>query len=430
MSTTLTKIALKAKTEPKIRFTSLAHLLTPEYLMENWRKMNKGAAGGIDGETMKEFGSNLERRIEDIVARLKSGNYKVPYIRRVDIPKGKGKTRPLGITTVEDRLVQRGVAGILSAIFEQDFLEISYGYRSGRGPHDALRALRSHIIAGKVRYVYEADIRAYFTSINHEWVRKMLRERIADKTILRLIDKWLKAGLMQEGEITYPERGTPQGGPISCVLANVYLHYVVDMWFEKVFKKKIEGEAYITRFVDDFVCCFQNKGDAEKFDQELKARMNKFNLEIAEEKTRVMEFGKFAREDLAKRNTKPERFTFLGFDHVSGIDKKGKFALIRIPSRKSCRKFLDETKEWLKKHLHWRRIDQKIQLMMKLQGFYQYFGLTHCKPKLDWIQHEVKRQWRNAIKQQSQRHYVFWSHLASKSWFSLPYAKVRLHPTV
>jgi group II intron reverse transcriptase/maturase len=273
MSTTLTKIALKAKAEPKIRFTSLAHLLTPGYLKESWGKMNKGAASGIDGETIKQFGNNLESRIEDIVARLKTGNYKVPHIRRVEIPKGNGKTRPLGITTVEDRLVQRAVAGILSAIFEQDFLEVSYGYRAGRGPHDGLRALRNQIMAGKVGYVYEVDIREYFTTINHEWIRKMVRERIADKTILRLIDRWLKGGVMQGGELRYPESGTPQGGPISCVLANVYLHYVIDLWFEKVFKKSIEGAAYMTRFVDDLVCCFQNKKDAEKFAQELKTRM-------------------------------------------------------------------------------------------------------------------------------------------------------------
>ena len=251
MTTTLTKIALKAKTEPKIRFTSLAHLLTPAYLKETWGKMNKTAAGGIDGETMQEFERNLDSRIEEIIDKLKRGQYKAPYIRRVDIPKGQGKIRPIGITTVEDRLVQRAVAGILSAIYEQDFLEVSYGYRSGRSAHDALRTLRRQIITGKVRYIYEADIRSYFTSIDHEWLRKMIRHRIADKTILRLIDKWIKAGVMQAGKLTYPEQGTQQGGPISCVLSNLYLHYVLDMWFEKVFKKSIRGEGYITRFVDD-----------------------------------------------------------------------------------------------------------------------------------------------------------------------------------
>jgi group II intron reverse transcriptase/maturase len=430
MSTTLAKITLKAKTDPKLRFTSLAHLLTPEYLKENWRQMNKAAAKGIDGETIKQFGNNLEERIEDIVAKLKSGNYRAPFIRRVDIPKGKGKTRPLGITTVEDRLVQRAVAGILSAIFEQDFLEISYGYRPGRSAHDALRSLRSQIIAGKVRYVYEADIRGYFSAINHDWIRKMVRQRIADKTILKLIDKWLKAGVMFEGRLTHPDSGAPQGGPISCILSNLYLHYVLDLWFEKVFKSTIQGEAYITRFVDDFVCCFQNKEDAAKFDLELKVRMKKFDLELAEDKTRMLQFGRFARPDLTKGGLKPEIFVFLGFEHICGIDENGKFALVRIPSKKSCRRFLDRTNEWLKKHIHWRRADQRSQLTVMLNGFYQYFGLTHCKSKLDDIHYEVKRQWRRAIKRQSQRHYVFWSYLNSKSWFSLPYAKKGLHPTV
>jgi RNA-directed DNA polymerase len=258
----------------------------------------------------------------------------------------------------------------------------------------------------------------------------MLRQRITDKTILRLIDKWLKAGVMKEGKVTYPEKGIPQGGPISCVLANIYLHYVIDLWFEKVFKKGIQGEVYITRFVDDFVCCFQNRNDAIKFDIELKSRMKKFDLEIAQEKTRMMEFGKFARTNLAHSKRKPETFNFLGFEHICGTDTKGKFAVIRIPSKKSCRKFLDETKAWLKKHLHWRKVEQQKQLATKLQGFYQYFGLTHCKPKLDWIHNQVMRQWRKAIKHQSQRQRAFWSYLSSKSWFSLPYVTTGLHPTI
>ena len=178
------------------------------------------------------------------------------------------------------------------------------------------------------------------------------------------------------------------------------------------------------------VCCFERKEDAQKFDQELKARMKQFNLEIAEEKSRMIKFGRFARMDLARSGIKPEKFTFLGFDHVCGQDQQGKFAVIRIPSKKSCRKFLDGTKEWLKRHLHWRRVDQRVQLTIMLKGFYQYFGLTHCKSKLDWIHYEVIRQWRNAIKRQSQRHYVYWSYLASKSWFRLPYSKTGMHPTV
>ena len=262
MSTILSKIALKAKENPKMRFTSLAHLLTPEFLKETWKQMNRRAASGIDGETMEDFGKELDRRVDELVERLKSGNYKAPVIRRVEIPKGNGKTRPLGITTVEDRLVQRAVARILSSIFEQDFLDLSYGYRHGRSPHDALKALRGQITTKKVRHVYEADIRGYFTNLNHQWLRRMLAERIADRTILRLINKWLKAGVMVNGVSVRQESGAPQGGPISCILANVYLHYVLDLWFEKKFKKWCQGEAYLTRFVDDFVCCFGAPGKA------------------------------------------------------------------------------------------------------------------------------------------------------------------------
>lgn len=424
MSTILSKIALKAKENPKMRFTSLAHLLTPEFLKETWKQMNRRAASGIDGETIQEYEQELDRRIEELVERLKTGNYKAPLIRQVEIPKGNGKMRPLGIPTVEDRLVQRAVARILAAIYEQDFLDLSYGYRPGRSPHGALKALRTQIVTKKVRHVYEADIRGYFTKINHQWLRKMVAERIADRTLLRLINKWLKAGVMVNGVVRKQDSGTPQGGPISCVLANIYLHYVLDLWFEKRFKKWCQGEAYLTRFVDDFVCCFQYKRDAERFDRYLVSRMRKFGLELAPEKTRMLQFGRFARTNLSRYVAKPETFEFLGFRHICGVDKRGNFALIRKPSQKSCRKFLDNTKEWLKKHMHWKRRDHQKHLTRMLRGFYQYYALYHCKPKLDWVLGEVKCQWRRCIKRQSQRHYVYWSYLQSRDWFKLPYAEV------
>jgi len=321
MSTILSKIALKAKENPKLRFTSLAHLLTPVFLKETWKQMNRRAASGIDGETIQEYEQELDRRIDELVKRLKAGDYKAPLIRQVEIPKGNGKMRPLGITTVEDRLVQRAVARILSAIFEQDFLDLSYGYRPGRNPHGALKALRSQIVTKKVRHVYEADIRGYFTKINHQWLRIMVAERIVDRTLLCLINKWLKAGVMVNGVVRKQDSGTPQGGPISCVLANIYLHYVLDLWFEKKFKKWCQGEAYLTRFVDDFVCCFQYKRDAERFDRNLSHRMRKFGLELAPEKTRMQQFGRFARENLSRYGEKPEAFEFLGFRHICGVDK-------------------------------------------------------------------------------------------------------------
>ena len=251
MSTKLSRIAAKAKLESKLRFTSLAHIITPEFLKEIWRLMNRKGASGVDGETTAEFKRDLDGRVQNIWERLKANQYKAPPVRRVEIPKGQGKTRPLGIPTVEDRLVQRAVGRILNAIFEADFLDLSYGFRPGRNPHQALRALRAHIVTKKVRHIFEADIRGYFNHISHEWLMKMIKQRIADPVIIKLIGKWLKAGVMQNGVVVRNEEGTPQGGPISPILANIYLHYVLDLWFEKRCKKWFQGEAFLTRFADD-----------------------------------------------------------------------------------------------------------------------------------------------------------------------------------
>lgn len=429
MSTQLHRIAAKAKTEPATRFTALAHLLTPGFLMETWRQMNRRGASGVDGETTKEFEQDLEGRCRDIVERLKLRRYQAPPVRRVEIPKANGKTRPLGIPTVEDRLVQRAVARILEAIYEADFRPFSHGFRPGRNPHGALRALRSQFIAGKVRHVFETDIRGFFNHLDHKWLMRMLALRIGDPVIIRLIGKWLKAGAVVGNLVVRSEEGSPQGGPISPILANVYLHYALDLWFERRFRKTCQGEAYLTRFADDFVACFQYKRDAEHFADWVVGRSRKFGLELAEEKTRLIQFGRFARENRAEFSEKPETFDFLGFTHVSGIDRGGKFTLVRIPTRKSCRKFLDRVHDWLNGHLHWRRRDQQKHLSQMLNGFYQYFGLYHCRPKLQWVFHEVQRQWRRAITRQSQRRVVFWSYLSSRSWFELPYPRL-VHPTV
>jgi RNA-directed DNA polymerase len=431
MSTQLDRIAAKAEADRKVRFTSLAHLLTPAFLTETWRQMNRRGASGIDGESTQEFERELETRVQDICARLRAGTYRAPPVRRVAIPKGPGKagTRPLGIPTVEDRLVQRAVARILEAVFEGDFLDCSYGFRPGRSPHHALRALRGIIVTKKIRHLFEADIRGCLDHINHQWLRQMVAHRIADPVILRLIGKWLRAGVMQGGVVTRTEEGTPQGGPIRPVLAKVYLHFVLDLWFEKKFRPLCQGEAYLTRFADDFVASFQYKRDAEAFHRKLSMRFERFNLALAEEKTRLLLFGRFARERTAGYAAKPETFEFLGFTHVCGSDRSGKFALVRIPSPKSCRKFLARTKDWLKSHRHWKRRDQQRHLTMLLRGFYQYFALHHCKPKLDWVRCEVQRQWMRALRRRSQRHRLFWSYLKSRAWFELPYAET-LHPMV
>lgn len=431
MSTQLSRIARAAEADRAQRFTSLAHLLTPAFLKETWGMMNRRGASGVDGETTKEFESELEQRVQDICARLKAGTYRAPPVRRVEIPKGPGKTgtRPLGIPTVEDRLVQRAVARILEAIFEADFLDCSYGFRPGRNPHHALQALRVQIVTKKVRQVFEADIRGYFNHINHLWLRRMVAHRIADPVILGLVAKWLKAGVMEHGVVTRSDEGTPQGGPISPILANLYLHHVLDLWFEKRFRPGCQGEAYLVRFADDFVVSFQYKRDAERFQRQIEARFAQFNLTLAGEKTRLMLFGRFAAATRADYDQKPETFEFLGFKHVCGQDQGGRFALIRLPSVKSCAKFLARTRDWVKGHMHWKRRDQQRHLSSMLRGFYQYFALHHCERKLNWVHREVQRQWVRALRRRSQRHRLYWSRLKTAPWFVLPYPKT-LHPTV
>jgi len=431
VTTGLAGIATKAKADPKCRFTSLAHMLTPEFLKETWQQMNRRGASGVDGETCVQFERDLETRVVDLWERLKAGQYQAPPVRRVDIPK-PGDTsamRPIGIPTAEDRLLQRAVARILSAIYEQDFVECSYGYRSGRSPHQALRVLRSRVIAGQGLYVYETDIRGYFTRINHDWLRKMVAHRIADPVILRLIGKWLRAGVMQDGVVVRSREGVSQGNPISPVLANLYLHHVLDLWFERRFKRGCRGAAHLIRFVDDFVVCFQYKAEASAFGRELAGRMQEFGLELKPEKTRLLLFGRFARDRAAVHGAKPGTFVFLGFKHVCGVDRRGKFAVVRIPAHDSCRKFLDRTYEWLRSHMHENRRAQQAHLATMLRGFYQYFALHHCERKLDWVLHEVQLQWIRTLRRRSQWHRMFWSYLRSRSWFELPQPKT-LHPTV
>ena len=423
MSTKLHKIAMKARADKSIRFTSLAHLLTSEFLIETWNMMNRKGACGIDKVSMEEFGIDLTNKIGKLIDQLKEGTYKPLPVRRVEIPKNGNtkETRPLGIPTVEDRLIQKAVSRILEAIFEEEFLDCSFGFRPGQGPHAALSKLRSHIVANKVSQIYEADIKGYFNNINHHWLRKMLEHRIADPVVLRLVGKWLKAGVMTNGVVVVNSSGTPQGGPISCVLSNIYLHYVLDLWFEKRIKPIAQGQANLIRFVDDFVACFQYKRDATEFEKKLAERMQKFSLELVPDKTKRISFGRFARERERKFGVKAGSFVFLGFNHVCGEDKNGNFSLIRIPGHKSCRKFLDKVHDWFRCRFHWKVRDQQKHLSVMLRGFYRYFSLVHCDKKLNWIRREVHLIWRRSLRRRGQRQCVHWSYLTGCDWFELPY---------
>jgi group II intron reverse transcriptase/maturase len=328
---------------------------------------------------------------------------------------------------VEDRLVQRSVARILEAIYEADFLDCSYGFRPGRNPHKALATLRMHIVKSPTGHVFETDIKGFFNHLDHQWLLRMLAERIGDPVILRLIRKWLKAGVLVDGSLLSSQEGSPQGGPISPILANIYLHYALDLWFERRFRKNCSGQAYLVRFADDFVACFEWRNDAMNFATSVAARVANFGLELAPEKTQLLTFGRWARRQL--NGAKPGTFTFLGFRHICGTSQGGSFALIRLPAGKSCRRFLDSTHDWLAQNLHRRPWEQQSQLRRMLTGFYQYFGLYHCTATLSRIRNEVLLQWRRALLRRSQRHRLDWQYLSTQAWFKLPSPLV-LHPTV
>lgn len=424
MSTKLSRIAEVASQRKSERFTSLAHLLDEEFLRQTWQTINKKGVAGVDRVTIEEYESDLHGNIKELVTRLKTGKYQATPSLMVEIPK-EGGTRNLSIPAVEDRLLQKGVSRILEAIFEQDFQDCSYGFRPGLGPHKALKSLRQQIVANKTMWVYEVDIKGYFNNMNRDWLLKMLKERISDPVILRLISKWLRAGALRDGILIVNRNGAPQGGPISCVLSNIYLHFVLDLWFKRCVKPRLKGQSKLVRFVDDFVICFEKFHDATRVKEILGRRLGKFGLEIAPEKSKLICFGRFARERKERQGEKTETFTFLGFKHVCGIDRSKRFCLVRIPNTKSCSKFLQKTKAWLWKHMHFNVRQHQEKLRQMLLGFYNYFGLTHCCHKLSLVRRCVRRQWKRVLSRRSQKGpYKYWSFLAKQEWFQLPNPKV------
>lgn len=426
VSTQLERIAIKAKEDTRVRFTSLAHLLTPEFLKESFQKLNPHAAPGIDGVTMAAFRNDLDAEIEGLWLELRTGRYRASPVRRVYIPKANGKLRPLGIPTVRDRTVQRAVTAILSAVYEPYFRDVSYGFRPGRSAHDALESLRRTIDRSPIRWVVDADIERYFDTVNHRWLMDFLRHRIADRTLLRLVAKWLKAGALECGVMARSEDGTPQGGPLSPLLANIYLHYVLDLWFEHKVRPVTAGVCALVRYADDFAVCFEHRVEAERFRQELADRFARFGLRLSAEKTRQIEFGKWAGHNGTKGpSAQPRTFEFLGFTHYMRKRSRG-YRAARKPSPASRNRFLRSVKDWLGRHRHQPvRLQARI-LRRKLQGYYAYFSLRYCLPALRHIRWHVGRLWITALQNRSQRHCLTWRRVVRLPWFQmLPEPKLR-----
>ena len=361
------------------RVQNLAAHIDKEALRAIHRKMKPGKASGIDKVTKEDYEANLDANLNDLLNRMKRGAYRPNPSRRTYIPKsGSDKMRPLGISCYEDKLVENAIAQILIPIYEQKFIATSYGFRPNRSCHMAVREVVEMVQYRKTNYVIEADIRGFFDNVNHEWLMKMLTHDIADKRFLEVIYRFLKAGVMENGKYLDSEKGTPQGNGVSPVLANVYLHYVLDLWFEKIVKCRTRGQCYLIRYADDFICCFQCKDEAEMFLKVLKKRFAKFGLELAEEKTKILEFGRFAAVNRKNRGEgKPEIFDFLGFTFYCGkANKKGFFRCRVKTSKKKFVSKLRAMKEWIKEHRTMPMAKLFKTISAKLRGHYQYYGVT------------------------------------------------------
>lgn len=377
VETKLGLITQRARRDPKCKFTTLAYLLNEGFLRDCFWELKKNKAPGIDGVTVREYEVKLEENLKELVTRLKGKKYRPQPVRRTYIPKdGKG-LRPLGIPTVEDKIVQMGIKKILEAIYEQDFMELSYGFRPGRNCHDALDRVDKIIMTKPVNYVVDMDIEKFFDTVDHKWMTECLRERIADPSFLSLIVRFLKAGIMEEGKYQETEEGTPQGGIISPVLANIYLHYILDLWLEKKIKKEFKGYAGLTRYADDFIVCLESEEEAKAFGEKLRERLGKFGLKVSEEKSRVIEFGRKAWQKGKETGIKASTFNFLGFTHYCDKTRKDGFKVGRKTSGKKMKTKLKAMNQWLKSIRNAVELKEWWKtLKQKLTGHYRYYGMS------------------------------------------------------
>jgi len=429
VATDLTRIGEKARKEPGLVFTSLYHHI---YDVDNLRAcydtLGAKKATGVDGVTKGEYGKNLEENLQEMSERLKRMGYRPGPKKRVYIPKaGSEKGRPLGISALEDKIVEEATRRTLEPIYEAVFEGSSYGYRPGRSPHQCLDALGRTIQQRKVSYVVEADIKGFFDEVNHEWMIRFLRHRIGDERVIRLIIRMLKGGIMEDGLVRATEKGTPQGSILSPLLSNIYLHYVLDLWFSRRVSRASRGDAYYFRFADDFVACFQYREDAEWFGQGLKERLKEFGLAVAEDKTRCIEFGRFARENAYKRGEKPKEFTFLGFTHYCGKTREGYFKVKRRTSRKKLGESLSKFTQWAKQA---RQVLRKGEMLrearIRVMGHLGYYAITDNLGRCDTYVYRAMRILYKWLNRKSQRKAYTWEGFKQAlAWVDWPKARLR-----
>jgi len=429
VSTDLTRIREKARKQPGLVFTSLYHHVTDlDNLRSCYEALDGDKAVGVDGVTKEQYGEDLEENLQCLSDRLKHMGYRPQPRRRSYIPKpGSEKGRPLGISCFEDKIVELAVKQVLEPIYEEIFEDSSYGYRPGRSQHSCLDMLGRTIQQRRVSHVVESDIRSFFDEVSHNWTLKFLEHRIGDPRILRLISRMLKGGIMEAGLVQASEKGTPQGSILSPLLSNIYLHYVLDLWFSRRIKKQCQGEAYYFRFADDFLACFQHKGEAERFKNRLNDRLEGFGLKVAEEKTRCIEFGRFARAEAQKRGQKPEEFTFLGFTHYCGKTRKRNFRVKRRTSRKKFALSLRGFTDWVRKS---RSVLRKGEMLrrakVRIEGHLNYYAITDNSKLCSTYRYYATRILFKWINRKSQRRSYTWKgYMQALKWVGWPRLNVR-----
>jgi len=432
MATQLERIAAKARYEPNLQFTSLFHHVTANRVWGCLTNIPKRSAAGIDGIDVEGAKETFEEWIQPMLQSVHNKGYKAPPVRRVWIPKpGKSEKRPLGVPCIADKALQRSVSDVLSTIYEQDFLSCSFGGRPSLGAHQALATLNQIIFLKKVSWTYEADLKNFFGSLNHEWLLQFVKHRVGDKRILNLIKRWLKAGVMEGNVLQKSEAGTVQGGSISVLLSNIYLHYALDLWFEKVVKPRLKGEAYMVRYIDDFVVCFQYRSDAERFQEVLVKRLGKFSLTLEPSKTRLVKFGRFAQQDAKRENKKAETIYFLGFTHYCTCNPKGIFKIGRKTEKSKFRRSVKNLRELMQDIRHYKVKEQAKAINQVLRGHYGYYGLGGNYRSLMAFYRTAERCWFKMLKRRSRKSKMTWERFTNLRKFcplqppkiEVPYAR-------